>query len=46
MYLDRYTLGTYTVLTLGSVANKSLEPMTIYAGNPAQAVKSRQILER
>ncbi len=39
-------LGQGTVLTLGSVANKSLEPMTIYAGNPAQAVKSRQILER
>jgi putative colanic acid biosynthesis acetyltransferase WcaF len=31
------------VLGLGSVAGRSLAPMTIYAGNPAQPIKQRQI---
>jgi putative colanic acid biosynthesis acetyltransferase WcaF len=35
------TIGTGAVLTLGSVAVRSLEPMTIYAGNPAQPIKQR-----
>ncbi len=38
------TIGKGAVLGLGSVAARSLEPMTIYAGNPAQAIKARQIL--
>lgn len=37
------TIGTGAVLTLGSVAVRSLEPMTIYAGNPAQPIKQRVI---
>ena len=37
------TVGQGAVLGLGSVATRSLEPMTIYMGNPAIAVKSRQI---
>jgi putative colanic acid biosynthesis acetyltransferase WcaF len=35
------TVGKGAVLTLGGVAAKSLEPMTIYAGNPAQPIKQR-----
>jgi putative colanic acid biosynthesis acetyltransferase WcaF len=37
------TVGRGAVLGLGAVAGRSLEPMTIYAGNPAQAVKQRVI---
>jgi putative colanic acid biosynthesis acetyltransferase WcaF len=37
------TIGQGAVLALGSVTSKSLNPMTIYAGNPAQAVKERKI---
>lgn len=37
------TVGEGAVLALGSVAAKSLEPMTIYAGNPAQPIKVRNI---
>ena len=37
------TLGEGAVLCLGSVTGKSLEPMTIYAGNPAQPVKLRVV---
>lgn len=36
------TIGQGAVLCLGSVASHSLEPMTIYAGNPAQAIKQRK----
>lgn len=36
-------VGKGAVLTLGSTAVNSLEPMTIYAGNPAQAIKFRRI---
>ncbi len=35
------TVGRGAVLTLGGVTGRSLEPMTIYAGNPAQPIKSR-----
>jgi putative colanic acid biosynthesis acetyltransferase WcaF len=37
------TVGRGAVLTLGGVAARSLEPMMIYAGNPAQPIKSRQL---
>ncbi len=39
------TVGRGAVLCLGSVAGRSLEPMTIYAGNPAQPIKQRVIKE-
>lgn len=35
------TVGRGAVLTLASVTSCSLQPMTIYAGNPAQPIKSR-----
>lgn len=38
------TVGQGAILCLGSVAVRSLEPMTIYAGNPAQPLKQRTIL--
>lgn len=34
-------IGEGAVLTLGSVATGTLEPWTIYAGNPARAVRAR-----
>ncbi|HIK06668.1 MAG TPA: colanic acid biosynthesis acetyltransferase WcaF [Trichormus sp. M33_DOE_039] len=37
------TVGKGAVLTLGGVAAKSLEAMTIYAGNPAQPIKERKL---
>lgn len=37
------TVGKGAVLCLGSVAARSLLPMTIYAGNPAQPIKQRII---
>lgn len=37
------TVGKGAVLTLASVTGRSLEPMTIYAGNPAQPIKIRQL---
>lgn len=36
------TIGRGAILSLGSVTGRSLEPMTIYAGNPAQSIKRRQ----
>ncbi|KYC36874.1 acyl transferase [Scytonema hofmannii PCC 7110] len=39
------TVGAGAVLTLGGVTGHSLEPMTIYAGNPAQPLKKRGIKE-
>jgi putative colanic acid biosynthesis acetyltransferase WcaF len=36
-------LGRGAVLCLGSVTGRSLEPMTIYAGNPAQPIKKRKM---
>lgn len=38
-------VGQGAVLGLGSVATRSLEPMTIYSGNPAIAIKLRKIVE-
>ncbi|MCL6433636.1 MAG: WcaF family extracellular polysaccharide biosynthesis acetyltransferase [Leptolyngbyaceae cyanobacterium HOT.MB2.61] len=35
------TVGKGAVLCLGSVTGRSLRPMTIYAGNPAQPIKQR-----
>jgi putative colanic acid biosynthesis acetyltransferase WcaF len=37
------TVGKGAVLTLGGVTGRSLKPMTIYAGNPAQPVKNRKL---
>ncbi|MEB3336723.1 MAG: WcaF family extracellular polysaccharide biosynthesis acetyltransferase [Leptolyngbyaceae bacterium] len=37
------TIGRGAVLCLGGVAAKSLQPMTIYAGNPALPIKERII---
>ncbi len=36
-------VGQGAILCLGSVTGRSLQPMTIYAGNPAQAIKKRVI---
>jgi putative colanic acid biosynthesis acetyltransferase WcaF len=36
-------VGRGAVLCLGSVTGRSLAPMTIYAGNPAQPVKERKL---
>ena len=37
-------VGRGAVLTFGGVAGRSLEPMIIYAGNPAQPIKQRKLL--
>jgi putative colanic acid biosynthesis acetyltransferase WcaF len=37
-------VGKGAVLTLGSVAINELAPMTIYVGNPAHPVKTRNVL--
>lgn len=37
------TIGKGAVLGLGSVTGRSLQPMTIYAGNPAEPLKQRII---
>ncbi|NJO59341.1 MAG: colanic acid biosynthesis acetyltransferase WcaF [Richelia sp. RM2_1_2] len=37
------TVGKGAVLALGGVTGNSLEGMTIYTGNPAQAVKKRKL---
>ncbi|NJL46657.1 MAG: colanic acid biosynthesis acetyltransferase WcaF [Leptolyngbyaceae cyanobacterium SM2_5_2] len=39
------TVGQGAILALGSVAGRSLTDMTIYAGNPAQPVKTRVMAE-
>lgn len=36
-------VGRGAVLTMGSVASSALEPMTIYAGNPALPIKQRKL---
>jgi len=36
-------VGSHAVLTVGSVASRDLEPYTIYRGNPAAAIKRRQV---
>lgn len=40
------TVHSHAVLTVGSVATSDLQPYMIYQGNPAQAVKERQIVDR
>ncbi|WP_119080313.1 WcaF family extracellular polysaccharide biosynthesis acetyltransferase [Chitinophaga alhagiae] len=35
--------GTHAILTVNSVANKNLAPWQIYAGNPASAVRARNM---
>lgn len=35
------TCGTHSVLAVGSIATSSLEPWTIYQGNPAKAIRKR-----
>ncbi|RZL50473.1 MAG: colanic acid biosynthesis acetyltransferase WcaF [Pedobacter sp.] len=37
------TLHSHAVLSVGSIANKNLDPYTIYQGNPAIATKKRVI---
>jgi putative colanic acid biosynthesis acetyltransferase WcaF len=37
------TVGSHAVLTVGSIATKTLEPYGIYSGNPAVKVKERVI---
>ncbi|WP_221391860.1 WcaF family extracellular polysaccharide biosynthesis acetyltransferase [Dyadobacter sp. NIV53] len=37
------TVGSHAVLAVSSVANKNLEPYSIYQGNPAVFVKTRNI---
>ena len=37
------TVGSHALLTAGSVATRDLEPYKIYQGNPARAIKDRQI---
>lgn len=37
------TCGSHAVLTVNSVASKDLEPWLIYSGNPAVAVRKREI---
>lgn len=39
------TCKSHSVLTVSSVTSKDLEPYTIYAGNPAQAIRKRNIIE-
>ena len=34
---------THSILTVGSVANKNLEPYSIYKGNPALIIKKREL---
>ena len=35
--------GSHSILSVGSIANKYLEPYTIYQGNPAIAIRKREI---
>lgn len=39
-------VGQGAVLGLGGVTGRSLEPMTIYIGNPAQPLKKRRVTEK
>ena len=38
------TCGTHAVLSVSSVANKNLEPYSIYKGNPALLISKRNII--
>lgn len=44
--LPGVTIASHSVVAAGSVLAKSTEPYTIYAGNPAVAVKKRVVRER
>jgi len=37
------TIHSHAILTVGSVATKDLEPHTIYQGNPAVAIRKREM---
>jgi putative colanic acid biosynthesis acetyltransferase WcaF len=39
-------IGEGAVLGLGSVATRDLEPWTVYGGNPAQPLRTRQRSEQ
>lgn len=39
------TCGSHSVLAVGSVAAKDLEPYSIYRGNPAEKVRERVIID-
>jgi putative colanic acid biosynthesis acetyltransferase WcaF len=39
------TLHSHSVLSVGAVATRNLEPYTIYAGNPAVEVRKRKMEE-
>lgn len=39
------TIGHGAVLCLASVTGRSLDPMIVYAGNPAQPIKERKLTE-
>lgn len=39
------TCGMYSILTVGSVATKNMEPHGIYQGNPAILIRKRYIAE-
>jgi putative colanic acid biosynthesis acetyltransferase WcaF len=39
-------VGHGAILGMGSVTGRSLEPMTIYAGNPSQPIRKREIRKR
>jgi putative colanic acid biosynthesis acetyltransferase WcaF len=39
------TVGQGAVLTMGSVTGRSLDPMTVYSGNPAQPVRVRKLAD-
>ena len=41
----KVTVGSHAILALGSVASKDLKEWTIYRGNPAEAVRDREIKE-
>jgi putative colanic acid biosynthesis acetyltransferase WcaF len=38
-----FVCSSHSILTVGSVATKNMEPFTIYQGNPAIAVRKRVI---
>ena len=39
------TCGSHSILTVNSVANKNLDPWSIYAGNPAVFIRERNIID-
>ena len=43
--LPGVTVATHSIVSAGTVVSKSTEPYTIYAGNPAVAIRTRSIRE-